>query len=487
MTEFRIHLNQLLTGMVEVPAESSCAVTGLALDSRRIRAGEAFVALQGESAHGLEYIDQALAAGAVAVIHDTGGEVSGPVNVPVIGVPGLKRHLPALARRMWADPAASLDLIAVTGTNGKTSVAWLLAQALDGAMVGTLGYGRPGQLETATHTTPDIFSVYRLLAGFAARGIRTVVLEASSHALSQDRLAGLRWSSVIFTTLGHDHLDYHADRAAYGEAKAKLFLAADSQRQLINMDDPFGAALAARLPDQSGLIGYSLAGHADAAATAHALRVSVDGLRAEIRLPSGRFEAVSRLLGRVNVWNLLIVAAELGARGWAAERIAACIADLDPVPGRMQPVIAETGPLAIVDYSHTPDALDNALRSARELTVAELWCVFGCGGDRDRAKRPHMGRIAETLADYVVLTNDNPRNEDGLAIIRAIQSGMQRPDRSRVVPDRAEAIRLAISRSQRGDVVLVAGKGHETEQVVGTTRHSFDDCVAVREALEAAA
>ncbi len=479
-------LKQLLSGLVPDDRIPDLAIGGLTLDSRRVQPGEGFVALSGGQVHGMAFLEQAAAAGAAVVLHDGRAAVPADCPVPTVEIPALDERLSMLARRLWGDPSAHMDLVAVTGTNGKTSVSWLLAQALDGAMIGTLGLGRPGALRKGDMTTPDLLTLYRELAALRDAGASTVVMEASSHALDQGRLAGLAFTSVIFTTLGHDHLDYHADLEAYGQAKARLFFDFPSTRQLINLDDAFGRKLAAGLNTAGSCIGYSLAGDPEARVRAESIVATAAGLGAELLIDERRLTVRSRLLGRVNLWNLLIVAGELAARGRSDAEIANAIAALEPVPGRMQPVRDEAGRLAVIDYAHTPDALGNALESLRELAPRELWCVFGCGGDRDRAKRPRMGRIAESLADRVVLTDDNPRNEDGTAIIRAIQSGMRRPERCLVVRDRGRAITRALAESVAGDIVLVAGKGHENEQVVGDQRRSFNDVDCARRALEAA-
>ncbi len=478
-------LKQLLSGLVPAERIPDLAIGGLALDSRHLRRGEVFVALAGGRGHGMAFLDQAAAVGAAAVLHDGRAEVPVDCPVPAVEIPDLDKRLAMLAGRMWGDPSEKMDLVAVTGTNGKTSVSWLLAQALGGAMIGTLGIGRPGAHRKGDMTTPDLLTLYRELAALRNAGVNTVVLEASSHALDQGRLAGLGFSSVIFTTLGHDHLDYHADLEAYGQAKARLFFDFRSTRQLINLDDPFGQKLATDLAACGSCTGYSLAGHPDARVRGETIVATATGLGAELMIDGRRLTVRSRLLGRVNAWNLLIVAAELAARGTSDAEIANIIAALEPVPGRMQPVRDGDGRLAVIDYAHTPDALGDALESLRELTPRELWCVFGCGGDRDQKKRPRMGRIAESLADRVVLTDDNPRHEDGTTIIRAIQAGMQRPERCLVVRDRAQAIIRALADSVAGDVVLIAGKGHEKEQIVGDERRPFDDADCARRALEA--
>lgn len=461
-------------------------VGGLSLDSRRLRAGDAFIAVRGEQGHGLDHLGQARAAGAAVILHDGAREPT-VTDTPMVEVPSLAGRLAELARRMWDDPAGDLDLIAVTGTNGKSSVAWLLAQALGGAMVGTLGVGRPGQLRHSSYTTPDVIALYRALAEVRASGCRSVVLEASSHALAQDRLAGLAFTACVFTNLGHDHLDYHADLKAYGAAKARLFTEFSSRRQLICSDDAFGRELAADLSGRDGLITYGMNPAWSPVVLGEIRHADLDGLELAVRLPAGRFAVDSCLIGMVNALNLLVVAAELHERGLSTVEIADVIDRLEPAPGRMNRLAGPRGQLVVVDYAHSPDALENVLASLRELCPGQLWCVFGCGGERDRSKRPRMGAIAEAQADRVILTDDNPRGEDGLAIIREIQAGMARPDRSTVVRDRRDAIHRAVTAAARGDVVLVAGKGHETVQIIGDRRVPFSDFDAVREALEDAA
>lgn len=480
----RIKLGDLLLGFVDPFAAEELSIGGLALDCRQVRPGDAFVALAGRSSHGMDYLDQAIAAGAVAVLHDGQRRAPEGLQIAEVVVPRLDERLAELARRLWGD-AGAMDLLAVTGTNGKSSVAWLLAQALGGAMIGTLGVGRPGVHQPQTHTTPDVLSMHRLLADLRLAGTGPVVLEASSHALDQNRLAGLVFTSVIFTTLGHDHLDYHGDLKAYKAAKALLFQDYASRRQIINVDDAFGAELARRLAASPGLIRYGISDDARLDVQGRVLEATPAGLKLEIRLESGLVTAQTRLIGRINLYNLLIVAAELEARGLSAGEIAERIAALEPVPGRMQVIRQDQAPSVVIDYAHSPDALENVLSSLIELTSGQLWCVFGCGGDRDRAKRPIMGRVAESLADRVILTDDNPRLEDSRAIVREIQSGMRHPERAAVITDRAAAIARAVRDAAVDDVVLVAGKGHETEQIIGQERRPFSDLQAVNAALEA--
>jgi UDP-N-acetylmuramoyl-L-alanyl-D-glutamate--2,6-diaminopimelate ligase len=483
-----ISLSALLTGLEVDGAIPDCQVRGLVLDARRVREGDVFVAIRGHEHHGLEFIDQARARGAAAVVHDGMYPETVTADLPLVACRDLPEALPVLAQRRWGDPSETLDLVAVTGTNGKTSVAWLLSQALGGAMIGTLGMGRPGQHSAGTHTTPDIFSVYASLHDLAEDGVGSVVLEASSHALDQHRLAGLRFTSVIFTTLGHDHLDYHADREAYGRAKARLFRDYESDRQILNLDDDFGQVLAAELGEDGGRITVAIRGDLGADLRAEMIEATHAGLHARLHWPAlDRFlEIRAPLLGQVNLYNLLIIAAELSARGRSQDDIVRTLAALEPVPGRMQGLAMPNGALAVIDYAHTPDALESALKSLQALAPERLCCVFGCGGDRDATKRPIMGRIAESLADRVVLTNDNPRHEDARSIVRAIQSGMRKPERAVIEFDRARAIQHALQQADSGDVVLIAGKGHETEQIIGDTRHSFSDLETVQQWLRGA-
>ncbi|MCC5866360.1 MAG: UDP-N-acetylmuramoyl-L-alanyl-D-glutamate--2,6-diaminopimelate ligase [Wenzhouxiangella sp.] len=475
----RMRLADLLHGLADAGHWAELAVRGMALDSRQLRPGDVFVALAGSNVHGLDHLAAARAAGAVAVLCEPGDLDRVDQDFPALAVAELRLRLPELARRLWGDPSG-MDLVAVTGTNGKSSIAWLLAQALGGAMIGTLGVGRPGEQVNVGLTTPDLLSVYRALAELREDGIKRVVMEASSHALEQARLAGLAFSSVIFTNLGHDHLDYHADRQSYGAAKARLFSDYISQRQLINVDDDFGRELAARLAASPGLITYGCRADRSPDIGGRLLATTRSGLRGIVQLPDVDLTVESGLLGRINFMNLLVLVAELDARGYPPADIQRRIIGLTPVPGRIQ-AMAEGR--VVIDYAHTPDALENVLNSLRELTPGELWCVFGCGGDRDRAKRPLMGRIAESLADRVILTDDNPRSESSLAIIREIQAGMRHPDRCQVVPDRAEAIARAIHGAADEDVVLIAGKGHETEQLIGSERLAFSDQQAAEAAL----
>lgn len=480
-------LDRILAGLVDARRVPSLAIAGLAMDSRRLAPGDAFLALAGTRGHGMEHAESALRAGAAVVLHDGLAPVSEAIRERCVEVPGLSAELHTLCARYWDDPVSSLDLTAVTGTNGKSSVAWLLARALNGGMIGTLGIGRPNALAAASHTTPDMPSLYKALAGLRDDGIGKVVLEASSHALDQQRLAGLRFGSVIFTNLERDHLDYHGTLEAYGRAKARLFTDYPSRHQLINVDDAFGRRLADQLKDSPGLVTYGLETARGPDVLGTIRRATLEGLQMDVNTPEGRVCCASRLIGRINASNIAIVIAELTVRGFNVRDIAGLVADLDPVPGRMNRIDGPAGQRVVIDYAHSPDALRNALAALRLVTGERLVCVFGCGGERDRGKRPMMGRVAESLADEVILTNDNPRGEAPLQILRQIQAGMARPDRVRVIPDRRQAIGCAVAGAGAGDCVLVAGKGHEQTQDLGDSVIAFSDFDAVRSALVEAA
>lgn len=480
-------LTRLLEGLVERASVPEATVGGLRMDSRRVVIGDAFVAVRGRERHGMEYAWDALSGGASVVLHDGMAPVPAEIASRCVEVPDLHDRLHVIAARCYGDPASALEISAVTGTNGKSSVAWLLAQALDGAMIGTLGIGAPHATDESTHTTPDLPSLYASLAALRDKGFSRVVLEASSHALDQHRLAGLRFHSTVFTNLGRDHLDYHGSVDRYGAAKRRLFFDFPSRHQLINLDDEFGRALAAELTDRPGLIGYGLDRTYRPDVLGSIRSAALDGLQVDVNTPEGRVWCRSGLIGRANASNLTIVVAELVARGHNPYDIAEIVASLTPVPGRMNRIDGPAGQRVVIDYAHTPDALAGALGALRELTPGRLICVFGCGGQRDRGKRPIMGRIAESLADEVVLTNDNPRFEDPIRILREIQAGMARPERARVVTDRRQAICGAIAGAGSSDCVLVAGKGHECTQDFGSRTIEFSDFDAVEFALTEAA
>lgn len=485
-------LRDLLGGFADAGGSGDIVVHGLALDSRRVHAGDAFVALDGSQARGIEFAPAAQASGATVILAEAPGVgASAPaVSVPVIVVDALRERLGAIAARFFGEPSRDLQVIGVTGTNGKTSIVQLLAQALDRAghrvaTIGTLGAGLRDDFSAAERTTPDAIAVHGLLAEFRARGATDVAMEVSSHALAQGRVNAVGFDVAVFTNLSRDHLDYHGTMAAYGAAKRRLFAWPDLRAAVINTDDAFGRELVAGLAPDVACLSYAI-DSTDADIRASAIDSDATGLHFHLATLWGEGTVATSLLGRYNVANLLAVAGCLGHLGFDFEAIRAALAALVPVAGRMQRLGGRDAlPLVVVDYAHTPDALEQALVSLRAHTTGSLTVVFGCGGERDRGKRPEMGAIAERLADRLIVSDDNPRGESGDAIVAAILAGMSMPQRAAVQRDRAAAIADAIGAARAGDVVLVAGKGHEPYQEIAGVRHRFDDAEVVSRTLEA--
>jgi UDP-N-acetylmuramoyl-L-alanyl-D-glutamate--2,6-diaminopimelate ligase len=515
-------LRDLLAPHGDAGSAGEILVRGLALDSRQVRPGDAFVALAGTQAHGLAFAAGAAARGAVVVLAEKPGEgirdwgfgESG--GVPVVWVEDLREQLGAIAARFYGEPSQALHVVGVTGTNGKTSTVQLLAQALEhagrrAATIGTLGAGLYGALREGERTTPDAIAVQALLADFRDAGASHVAMEVSSHALEQGRVNAVAFELAVFTNLTRDHLDYHGTMDAYGAAKQRLFAWPGLRAAIVNVDDAFGRTLAATLhrhpgqgmagtQTQGGKESQGMAGNqtqggkelirygierADADVVASAIESTAAGLAFHLRTPWGEGRVATHLLGRFNVSNLLAVAACLGRLGLAFDAIRAALEALQPVAGRMSRLGGSaTQPLVVVDYAHTPDALEQALTSLRAHCAGQLVCVFGCGGERDAGKRPQMGAIAEALADRLIVTDDNPRGEDGDAIVAQIVAGLARPQAATVERDRAGAISLAIAAGRPGDIVLIAGKGHEPYQEVAGVKQPFDDLAVARRVLE---
>ena len=484
-------LSALLQGEPALPPGFDPMVAGLSADSRALGAGNAFVALAGASTHGLRHADQVRAAGASVILFEPPAPQDAALPGNAIAVPGLRQRQGELADRFYGAPSRSLALTGVTGTNGKTSTVQLIAQALSlhgdvAGSIGTLGVGLYGQLVAGERTTPDVIAVHRLLAAMRAEGATHVAMEVSSHALAQGRVDAVAFRTAVFTNLTRDHLDFHGTMDAYGAVKARLFAWPTLQAVVVNLDDAFGPGLMARAHAAARRIGLSSRGHADAVLRAEHVALAPDGLRFDLVEGSVRHAVVSPLLGRFNVDNLLAVAGALRALDWSLADVAAMLPRLSPVGGRMGRVGGRHGqPLVVVDYAHTPDALQQALASLREHTPGRLTCVFGCGGERDAGKRPQMAAIAEAGADAVVVTDDNPRNEDGDAIVSGILSGFARREAVVVQRDRARAIAGAIGAAAAGDVILVAGKGHEPYQEIAGVKNAFDDMAVAVAALEA--
>ena len=484
-------LSELLQGAPALPPGFDPVVTGLSADSRDLQPGDAFIALAGASTHGLRHADAVARAGASVILFEPPAPQDSAPPAQAVGVAGLRRRQGELADRFYGGPSRALAMTGVTGTNGKTSTVQLIAQALSlhgevAGSIGTLGAGLHGHLVAGERTTPDVIAVHRLLASMRGQGATHVAMEVSSHALEQGRVDAVAFRVAVFTNLTRDHLDFHGTMDAYGAAKARLFAWPTLQAVVVNLDDAFGTRLMAGAPTGARRIGLSSRGHAEASLRAERVALAPDGLHFDLVEGAARHAVVSPLLGRFNVDNLLAVAGALRALDWSLGDVAAMLPRLQPVDGRMSRVGGRDGqPLVVVDYAHTPDALQQALASLREHTPGRLACVFGCGGERDVGKRPQMAAIAQAGADAVVVTDDNPRSEDGDAIVAGILSGFTRRDAVTVQRDRARAIRDAIAAAAPGDVILVAGKGHEPYQEIAGVKHAFDDLAIAMAALEA--
>ncbi|MEO8777346.1 MAG: UDP-N-acetylmuramoyl-L-alanyl-D-glutamate--2,6-diaminopimelate ligase [Rhodanobacter sp.] len=490
------HLDQLLLGIADAqvataPAAARMIVSGLCLDSRQARRGDAFFALQGSQEHGIQFAASAVQRGARVVLAEAPAPEHFAVpDAPLLWIENLHEQLGEIAARFHDRPSESMRVIGVTGTNGKTSCVQLLAQALTllghrAASIGTLGAGVHGQLHEGERTTPDAISVQALLAKFRDAEVSHVAMEVSSHALAQSRVGAVDFEIAAFTNLTRDHLDYHGSMEAYGAAKARLFASPGLQTAVINSDDAFGRDLAANLPADVRALRFSAADDSEAEIVASGIVTAGDGLVFQLRSPWGTRTLHSHLLGRFNVANLLAVIGCLGALGEPFGRIVEVVEQLQPVNGRMSRLGGLNGlPLVVVDYAHTPDALEQVLTALRAHCAGKLICVFGCGGERDAGKRPLMGAIAARLADVAIVTDDNPRREDGDAIVAQIVAGMTAAAAMAVQRDRAVAIADALGLARAGDVVLIAGKGHETYQDGAAGKRPFDDLAVAHAALE---
>jgi len=489
-------LTMLLAGISDVPTTADRQISGMELDSRKIRAGGLFVALEGSRTSGARFMHEAIANGAAAILVDSSINLEPSfLPVPVCRIPDLQAKTGLIAGRFYAHPSHDLRVTGITGTNGKTSIAWYLGQTLSAdsstpvGIIGTLGYGVFGKLTTSANTTPDAITVQRILDQFRNSHVRDVAMEVSSHALDQGRVNAVLFDTAVFTNLSRDHLDYHPDMAAYASAKKKLFMSAGLQHAVINADDEFGARLIAEFSGQVNTVSYGLYDSVNvrqvpALVEGKVKRQDINALLLEIKSPWGRGELYTRLTGKFNAWNLLATLSALCLHGVPFDSALERLSRVQGVPGRMEYFGNANTPSIIVDYSHTPDALEQALNSLRGQCRGKLVCVFGCGGDRDRGKRPQMGQIAESGADRVILTSDNPRSELPGDIIDDIRNGMSGLVPVEVYPDREMAIATAIATSNPEDVVLIAGKGHETWQEVRGEKLNFSDRDMVRTVLE---
>ncbi|MDT4839325.1 UDP-N-acetylmuramoyl-L-alanyl-D-glutamate--2,6-diaminopimelate ligase [compost metagenome] len=477
-------LNQLLP-----EAASAVLIRELTLDSRKVRPGDLFLAVPGSQQDGRVHIADAIARGAAAVAYEAeGAPAMTASSAELLAIKGLAGQLSAIAGRFYGEPSRGLHLVGITGTNGKTSVSQLLAQALDllgerCGIVGTLGNGFYNALTLGRHTTPDPIGVQATLADLKNAGARAVAMEVSSHGLHQGRVTALAFDVAVFTNLSRDHLDYHGSMDAYGDAKAALFAWPGLRCRVLNLDDPFGRELA-RAEHDSRLISYSLE---DPAAYLYCrdARFDEQGVRVKLVTPRGEGNVRSALLGRFNLSNLLAVVGALLGMDYPLDEILRVLPQLQGPVGRMQRLGGAEQPLVVVDYAHTPDALEKVLEALRPHVKGRLLCLFGCGGERDRGKRPLMAAVVERLADGVLVTDDNPRGEAPEQIFSDIRAGFAAPERVQFVHGRGQAIAQLIAAVSPADVLVLAGKGHEDYQEINGVRQPFSDLVEAGKALAA--
>lgn len=470
-------------------------LTGICEDSRTIVDGDLFVARDGEHFKGEDYIEAAATRGALAALVCGTEELvnTDDYSIPVISLNNLQHQLGSIAAQIFNNCTEQLNIIAITGTNGKTSSAHFLAQALNSLavntfIIGTLGNGHPDALETATNTTPNACQLHSLLAKFYAQGAQTVVMEVSSHALAQGRVNGIAFQAAAFTNLSRDHLDYHGSMQAYGAVKSRLFTDFEVEHKVLNLADDFNRSLAIRLHIDNDLsvATYSEDQNVSADFVASALDLQ-SGINFTIKTKQGDVEISTALIGKFNVANLLLCITLLSKLGFSNQQIISSVKQLKTVPGRMQNILYEqlaSQPLVVVDYAHTPDALQKALQACRVHCRGQLYVVFGCGGDRDVGKRVEMAKMAENFADYLIVTSDNPRTEDPNSIIDMILNGLSKHAVYIVNQDRQAAIDKAINLAKPNDVVLVAGKGHEDYQEIMGVKQHFSDAQVILDILK---
>jgi UDP-N-acetylmuramoyl-L-alanyl-D-glutamate--2,6-diaminopimelate ligase len=474
-----------LLAILHVASDSNIEINELVIDSRKVSDGALFCAYKGVQADGRDYLQQAEKNGAAAILYDAQDfDLPDNITIPAFSISNLQARVGTLAHHFFGRACDEMQVFGVTGTNGKTTCCYLLTQALthlgmQAAMIGTIGVGKLDSLAPADHTTPDPIALHKMLADFKAQGITQVCMEVSSHALHQGRVNGVEFFCALFTNLSHDHLDYHGDMASYGAAKQRLFSSFSSELMVTNASDSFGASLI-EIANSEFIVSYGQGGDV----YADEVNLGVDGIEFEFEGNGIDFSASTPLIGAVNIPNIEMLVATLLALSTSIEDIQSILASLTPAPGRMELYRVPGKASVVVDYAHTPDALEKALLSVKQHCQGELWCVFGCGGDRDQAKRSVMGAVADKGADRLIVTNDNPRSEDPAAIAAQIVTGIT--VNHQVILNRAEAIASAISQASLDDWILVAGKGHETTQQIGSQLLNFSDREQVQDALRVA-
>jgi UDP-N-acetylmuramoyl-L-alanyl-D-glutamate--2,6-diaminopimelate ligase len=475
-------LRVLLEPWIAIPSDAE--VTGIQQDSRAVKHGDVFLAYPGLVADGRLFLSQAVEAGASAIVYEPMNcpeSVVFPDELPCIALSNLAELQGLIASRFYGHPTRAFSVTGVTGTNGKTTIAYQLAQAHDllgkrAAYLGTLGQGSVNALEETHNTTPDPLSLQRFFHTAKQDGVLALCMEVSSHALAQSRVAGVDFTQAIFTNLTHEHLDYHQTMQAYAEAKTKLFAMPTLQWAIINQDDDYALFMKESVPQTCKILTYGLGQGCDV--RAEQITMNISGTTFDVETPWGRFSLAVKAVGTFNVYNSLAVFASLLAAGYDPQAVVQVMSILRPSPGRME--IISVMPTVIVDYAHTPDALENVLSTVDQLSPRKIIVVFGCGGDRDKTKRPLMGEVASRYADQIILTSDNPRTEDPLAIIQEIAQGIPASSEVSIIEDRTTAIHQALHTAHPDDLILIAGKGHENYQQIGLKRLPFSDEAVVR-------
>lgn len=477
-------LSVLLQDILAHPIDHEVTVDGLALDSRKVKQGDLFFACVGTQVDGKAYIDDAILRGARVVLAEGNAPSELRGTIPVIFIPDLGKKIGVIASRFYHHPSEKMQVVGITGTNGKTSCSHFIAAALTQnqlpcGVIGTLGNGLYGHIQESNLTTPDAVTLQKTLADFLSQHAKYVAMEVSSHSVDQGRMNGVEFEIGIFTNLTRDHLDYHGTMENYAAAKRKFFDSTATKTIVANADDAFGRKLIQDFHGIKPIYAYSLEKQKleidVPLISVENIRLDLDGIHARVNSPWGQGEISAHLIGKFNLSNILAAFTALSLLKIPFEKVLTLLSQLKSVPGRMQALGGKGKPLVVVDYAHTPDALEKVLQALRHHCQGKLICIFGCGGDRDRGKRPLMAAIAEKLADVVMMTDDNPRTENPAQIFEDILQGFQKPQTILQEHDRAKAIQKMIQQAEVGDCVLVAGKGAETYQIIGKEKFQFSD------------